>query len=161
MNGGDASLFLPRSAVAVRLRLATGDPIAGEVFVMQRVAHRDGPETVLEMLNRPEESFFPFRPADGGPVLLVARAHTLALSTASGDPLGDPDRREAAHAVPLAVTLTTGDTLAGDAWFEASATRQRPLDYLNASQEPFFALVQGEATHYINRAHVRSAQPGD
>lgn len=160
MNRGDASLFLPRSAVAVRLRLATGDPIAGEVFVMQRVAHRDGPETVLEMLNRPE-AFFPFRPADGGPVLLVARAHTLALSTASGDPLGDPDRREAAHAVPLTVTLTTGDTLSGDAWFEASAMRQRPLDYLNASRDPFFALVRGDVTDYLNSAHVRSAQPGD
>lgn len=160
MNRGDASLFLPRSAVAVRLRLATGDPIAGEVFVMQRVAHRDGPETVLEMLNRPE-AFYPFRPADGGPVLLVARAHTLALSTASGDPLGDPDRREAAHAVSLTVTLTTGDTLSGDAWFEASATRQRPLDYLNASRDPFFALVRDDVTDYINSAHVRSAQPGD
>jgi hypothetical protein len=160
MNRGDASLFLPRSAVAVRLRLATGDPIAGEVFVMQRVAHRDGPETVLEMLNRPE-AFFPFRPADGGPVLLVARAHTLALSTASGDPLGDPHRREAAHAVPLTVTLTTGDTLSGDAWFEASAMRQRPLDYLNASRDPFFAVVRGDVTDYINSAHVRSAQPGD
>ena len=160
MNRGDASLFLPRSAVAVRLRLATGDPIAGEVFVMQRVAHRDGPETVLEMLNRPE-AFYPFRPADGGPVLLVARAHTLALSTDSGDALGDPDRREAAHAVPLTVTLTTGDTLSGDAWFEASATRQRPLDYLNASRDPFFALVRDDVTDYINSAHVRSAQPGD
>jgi hypothetical protein len=160
MHRGDASLFLPRSAVSVRLRLDTGDPIAGEVFVMQRVAHRDGPETVLEMLNRPE-AFFPFRPADGGPVLLVARAHTLALSTASGDPLGDPDRREAAHAVPLTVTLTTGDTLSGDAWFEASAMRQRPLDYLNASRDPFFAVVRGDVTDYINSAHVRSAQPGD
>lgn len=153
----DSSLFLPRSAVSVRLRLAAGDPIAGEVFVMQRVAHRDGPETVLEMLNRPE-AFFPFRPADGGPVMLVARAHTLVVSTASGDPLGDPDRREAAHAIPLAVTLTAGDTLAGDAWFEAPATRQRPLDYLNVAREPFFALVRGDVTDYINRAHVRHAQ---
>jgi hypothetical protein len=156
---GDSSLFLPRSAVAVRLRLATGDPIAGEVFVMQRVAHRDGPETVLEMLNRPEP-FFPFRPADGGPVLLVAREHTIAVSTASGDPLGDADRREAAHAIPLAVALTTGDTLAGEAWFEAPATRQRPLDYLNASRDPFFALVRGDVTDCVNRAHVRYAQSG-
>ena len=112
------------------------------------------------MLNRPE-AFFPFRPADGGPVLLVARAHTLALSTASGEPLGDPDSREAAQAVPLTVTLTTGDTLSGDAWFEASATRQRPLDYLNASRDPFFALVRDDVTDYINSAHLRSAQPGD
>jgi isoleucyl-tRNA synthetase len=58
-------------------------------------------------------------------------------------------------------TLTTGDTLSGDAWFEASATRQRPLDYLNASRDPFFALVRGDVTDYINSAHVRSAQPGD
>jgi len=160
MNRGDASLFLPRLVVPVRVRLGAGDPIAGEVFVMQRVAHRDGPETVLEMLNRPE-AFFPFRPADGGPVLLIARAHTLAVSAGSADPLGDPDRREAAHAISLTVTLTTGDSIAGEAWFEAPATRQRPLDYLNASREPFFALVHGDVTDYINRAHVRIAQPGD
>jgi|SRR5512134_2160266 hypothetical protein len=160
MHRGDASLFLPRSAVSVRLRLDTGDPIAGEVFVMQRVAHRDGPETVLEMLNRPE-AFFPFRPADGSPVLLVARAHTLALSVATTEPLGDPDRREAAQAIAVSVTLTTGETLAGEAWFEAPITRQRPLDYLNASRDPFFALVRGEVTDYINRAHVRYAKPGD
>lgn len=158
MNSGDASLFLPRTAVPVRLRLATGDPRDGAVFVMDRVAHRDGPETVLEMLNRPE-AFFPFRPADGPPVLLVARQHTLALSVAAADPLGDPDRRDAAQAISLTVTLTTGESLSGEAWFEAPVTQQRPLDYLNASRESFFALVHGDVTDYINRAHVRYAQP--
>jgi hypothetical protein len=159
MHGGDSSLFLPRSAVSVRLRLDTGDPLAGEVFVMQRVAHRDGPETVLEMLNRPEE-FFPFRPADGSPVLLVARAHTVTVTTDTADLLADPARREAAYAVPLSLALATGDSLTGEAWFEAPITRQRPLDYLNASRDPFFALVRDDVTEYVNRAHVRYAQPG-
>jgi hypothetical protein len=156
---GDASLFLPRSAMAVRLRLSAGDQIAGEVFVMQRVAHRDGPETVLEMLNRGEE-FFPFRPADGGPFRLVARAHTLAVSEAAGNAGSDPDRRAAAQAVPLSVMLTTGEILAGEVWFDAQFAHQRPLDYLNGSREAFFALVQGDEISYINRAHVRYAQSG-
>jgi hypothetical protein len=159
MTSGDASLYLPRTAVPVRLRLATGDPLEGAVFVMDRVPHRDGPETVLEMLNRPE-AFFPFRPADGAPVLLVARAHTLTVSVATTDLLSDPDRREAAQAIALGVTLSTGEVLSGEAWFEAPVTQQRPLDYLNAAREPFFALVHGDVTDYVNRAHVRHAQPG-
>lgn len=160
MRSGDASLSLPRTAVRVRLRLADSEEREGDVFVMDRVPYRDGPETVLEMLNRADE-FFPFRPADDSPVLLVARSHAMAVTVDAPAPPGDPDRRLAAHAVTLTVHLTAGEALVGEVRFEAPAMRQRPLDYLNATHDPFFALAQGDTTWYINRAHVRYVQPGD
>jgi len=159
MTPGDSSLFLPRTPVRVRLRLADGEAREGEVFVMDRVPYRDGPETVLEMLNR-EEDFFAFRPTGGPPVLLVARSHTVTVTVDAPGPLSDPARRAAAQAVPLTVALATGDALTGEAQFEAPLSRQRALDYLNASRDPFFALTQGESTTFINRAHVRHVQPG-
>jgi len=168
MTTGDASLSLPRTAVAVQLRLADGELFAGDVFVMDRVPYRDGPETVLEMLNRAEE-FFPFRvrpkkKKKGEPeteVLLVARRHTVAVAREIPGPLGDPERRAAAHAVTFHTHLTTGDPITGEARFEAPAMRQRPLDYLNATNDPFFAVTQGDTTWYINRAHVRFVRPGN
>jgi hypothetical protein len=159
MTTGDSSLFLPRTAVRVRLRLADGEAREGDVFVMDRVPYRDGPETVLEMLNR-EEDFYAFRPTEGPPVLLVARSHTATVTVDAAGPLADPARRAAAQAVALTVSLTTGDALAGEAQFEAPLSRQRALDYLIASRDPFFALTQGETTTFINRTHVRHVQPG-
>src|SRR3989475_1443996 len=54
---------LPRTAVAVRLQLTHGAPRTGEIFLFERVPQHSGPETPLEMLNRPE-GFFPFRAED-------------------------------------------------------------------------------------------------
>jgi hypothetical protein len=56
------SLFaLPRTNVPARVLLTQGVAHPGEVYVMERVPQHDGPETVLEMLNR-REAFFAFRP---------------------------------------------------------------------------------------------------
>ncbi len=168
MTTGDASLSLPRTAVSVQLHLADGESFPGDVFVMDRVPYRDGPETVLEMLNRAED-FFPFRVrrkkgkkgATTEEVLLVARSHTVAVTLKAADLLGDPERRAAAHAVTFHAHLTTGNPITGEARFEAPVMRQRPLDYLNASRDPFFGLVQGDTMWYINRTHVRFVRPGD
>src|ERR1051325_7173424 len=46
---------------------------------MERVPHHDGPETVLELLNRPE-GFFAFRPAEDDEILLVSKVQTVSLS---------------------------------------------------------------------------------
>jgi len=122
---------------------------------------------VLEMLNRAED-FFPFvrrkkakKGAAAAEVLLVARSHTVAVTLKAADLLGDPERRAAAHAVTFHAHLTTGNPVTGEARFEAPAMRQRPLDYLNASRDPFFALAEGDTMWYINRAHVRFVRPGD
>ncbi|PYP24442.1 MAG: hypothetical protein DMD55_14360 [Gemmatimonadetes bacterium] len=132
----------------------------GVVYVMERVAHHDGPETVLEMLNRPE-GFFAFRPTDEGDVLLVSKAHTISLSLDRQAPIADPARLSVARMLGTELVLAGGATLGGWASVELPTHHARLLDYLNASAEPFFAVWTHAATHYVNRAHVLYARPLD
>lgn len=145
--------------LSARLRLTEGDLRGGTIFVADRVPHHDGPETVLEMLNRPE-SFYPFRSEAEDEILLVAKAHTVSLSVAE-PAIVDPDRLSAARMAEVEVILAGGTTLAGRASFELPDFHQRLLDYLNASRDPFFAVAEGDSTHYVNRAHVLFARPKD
>src|ERR1044072_791851 len=58
-----SDLSLPRTPVPARLLLPQGVSRRGQIYVMERVPQHDGPETVLELLNRPE-GFFAFRHVD-------------------------------------------------------------------------------------------------
>jgi hypothetical protein len=147
---------LPRASVAARVVLVGGEAHTGEIYVAERVPQHSGPETPLELLNRPDP-FFAFSPKDG-PVLLVAKAATVTVEVHQA-PIDDPARRSVARAAPLEITLTGGDTLVGFALAELPEHHARPLDILNASTEPFFAVDAGAATHFVNRAHVRYARP--
>ena len=153
-----SGFLLPRASLPARGTLTTGKPRAGTIFVGARVPQHDGPETPLEMLNRPE-SFFPFRPNDGE-ILLVAKGQTVALTIEHG-PIGDPDRLSAAKQLQLEVVLANGSTMAGRAAVELPEQHSRALDYLNATTAPFFELSTDESTHFVNRAHVLFARPRD
>lgn len=150
---------LPHDAVAARMTLSQGLPRAGTIFPAVRVPQHDGPETPLEMLNRPEP-FFPFRPSDEGNILLVAKSQLIALDV-DHDPISDPDRLSAARELRLELVLSNGTTIAGSARVELPSPQARTLDYLNAGGVPFFALSNHGSTHYVNRAHVLFARPQD
>jgi len=152
------SFALPRTTVVAHLQLTHGAPRTGEIFLFERVPEHSGPETPLEMLNRPE-GFFPFNADGKGPILLVTKALTVSLAVPHASSISDPDRLSAAKMIPLEVMLANGSTLAGVALFEAPEHHARLLDYLNASPEPFFAVSTGDATHYVNRSHVLYARP--
>src|SRR2546430_464509 len=79
---------------------------------MERVPPHDGPETVLELLNRPE-GFFAFRPAEDDEVLLVSKVQTVSLSVDRQAPIADPARLSAARTLGLEVVLAGGGTLGG------------------------------------------------
>jgi hypothetical protein len=148
---------LPRTNVAARLVLTAGTPATGAVFVMDRAANHDGPETVLDMLNR-AEAFFPFRPeARAEAVLLIAKAHTVLVEV-EGVPFADPVRAQAAQTADLEVVLEGGSTITGRAQFELPDAHRRLLDFLNASQHVFFAVTAGNVTSYVNRSHVLYAR---
>lgn len=150
---------LPHVAVAARITLSQGSPQTGTIFLAVRVPQHDGPETPLEMLNRPDP-FFPFRPADDGDVLLVAKNQMVALDVEHG-PITDPDRLSAAKELRLELVLSNGTTIAGSAKVELPEEHSRTLDYLNAGAVPFFTLSNHDTTHYVNRAHVLFARPKD
>lgn len=139
--------------------MTAGEPRDGEIYVMERVPQHAGPETPLDMLNRPE-GFFPFRPKeDGASVLLVAKARTVTLTV---PPLPeDAARLSAAKRGSLVVTLADGSQLAGWATLELPEHHSRLLDYLNASAAPFFAIATADQVHIVNRAHVLYARPED
>lgn len=148
---------LPRTTVPAVLILTTGAPAPGAVFVMDRAAHHDGPETVLDMLNR-SEPFFPFRPeAKPETVLLIAKAHTVVLAV-KGAPFVDPVRAAAAQTTSLELVLEGGSTITGRAQFELPDAHRRLLDFLNASRDPFFPVTEETTTNYVNRSHVLYAQ---
>ena len=153
-----SGFLLPRAALPARVTLTQGKPRAGTIYVGARVPQHDGPETPLEMLNRPD-AFFPFRPADGD-ILLLAKGQTVALAIDHG-PIVDPDRLSAAKQLRLDLVLANGATLSGRAAVELPEQHSRALDYLNATSAPFFELATDESTHYVNRAHVLYARPRD
>lgn len=128
--------------------------------MMERVPQHAGPETPLDMLNRPE-AFFPFRSKeDGTGVLLVAKARAVTLTVAQPK-IEDSARLSAAKKAMFEVTLADASKLSGWATLELPEHHSRLLDYLNAVAQPFFALTTASEMHLINRAHVLYARPED
>lgn len=152
---------IPRAAIPAVLLQTGGGKRTGEIYVMEGVPQHAGPETPLDMLNRPE-GFFPFRPTDDGhTVLLVSKARTVALTVPRATTSEDPDRISAARTGRLELMLADGSRLSGSATIEMPQHHSRLLDYLNASAEPFFAITTADEVHLVNRAHVLYARPED
>jgi hypothetical protein len=153
------SFSVPRTAVAARVLLSRGASSDGEVYVVQRLPQRGGPETVLEMLCRPE-GFFAFRPKEGKALWLVAKAHAVTVSV-EGEADEDPDRLSAVRRVGAEMVLSEGTKLVGWASVELPPDQTRLLDYLNTSRDPFVRMWTDKSTYYINRAHIVYARPLD
>jgi hypothetical protein len=152
---------MPRVAIPAALLQTSGGRREGEIYVMERVPQHAGPETPLDMLNRPD-GFFPFRPQENGQgVLLVTKARTVSLTVPSSTAPEDPARLSVAKRARLEIKLADGSTVSGLATLELPEHHSRLLDYLNASAEPFFAIATADEIHLINRAHVLYARPED
>jgi hypothetical protein len=154
---------VPRVAVAAHIKLAAGPDRPGQVFVAERVPQHDGPETMLEMLNRPEP-FFAFRADDapsGEAFIFLSKAQTIAVVQHRHAPISDPARLSVAKLIGLELVLSDDSTLSGWASVELPPEQSRLSDYLNASADPFLSVWTHAATHYVNRGHVRFARPLD
>ena len=152
---------VPRVAIPAVLFQTGGGKRSGEVYVMERASEHAGPETPLDMLNRPE-GFFPFRPADDRrAVLLVTKDRTVTLTVPRTTTPEDSDRLSAARTGRLEITFADGSQISGSATIELPVHHSRLLDYLNASPAPFFALTTADEIHLVNRAHVLYARPQD
>lgn len=147
--------------VSAVVTLANGEVYPGEIHLIDWVHHHAGPETPLEMLNRPE-GFFPVTQDTG--TVFVPKAQ-VAMVTCEWPPHGwppdgivllpDPDRR-----ISLLVRLASGEELRGVAAMAVRTGHGRALDYLNESG-PFFQLVTEDVPRLINRAHVCIVRPLD
>ena len=72
--------------------LAGGDVAIGELHLQPIVAHHDGPESPVEMLNRAEE-FFPLALADGG-VIFLSKSTVAFVACATADVPDQEQRRQ-------------------------------------------------------------------
>ena len=139
--------------------LVEGVAIEGELHLLTRPAYPPGPETPLEMLNRPD-AFFALTLAGGG-VAFVPKSQVVEISCQEDVPLfSDPDRESAAKHVELEVVMPGGSEHRGRATVELPPNRARALDFVNAGGS-FFALWSEGATRYINKSHVRLIRPLD
>ena len=138
--------------------LAESVALQGEIHLQPRVGHHDGPETPLEMLNRPEP-FFPVT-LSNGQIAFAAKAQVVMVTCDPGVAVSDAERASAAKTIRLDVTMAGGHQFNGWAALELPPTKNRTLDYLN-QPGPFFMLRTEAATCYINRTHVRVVRPGD
>jgi hypothetical protein len=144
--------------ISADIYLADQARLKGELHLQGRVAHHDGPETPLEMLNR-SDTFFPVT-LDQGKVAFVPKAQVAVVECTPAMGYGDPERASAAKTIALEIVMAGGDEFRGWATLELPPTKARTLDYLNAAGQ-FFSLQGESATRFINRAHVRVVRPID
>lgn len=138
--------------------LAEGIVVSGDLHVLARDTYPPGPETPLEMLNRPE-MFFALTLPDGS-VTFMPKAQVAVVSCRDQTPLADPDRVSAARLVMLDVVIHGGAEYRGLSTFELPSNRARALDYVNAPGG-FFSLWADDVTWYVNKSHVRLIRPLD
>jgi hypothetical protein len=141
-----------------RVVFADGGAVDGQLHLLARVNYPPGPETPLEMLNRPD-AFFALTGGGNHPVL-VSKAQAAVVSCGQGAFPTDPDRLSAARLVPIDVVMATGLELRGQSALELPPVRSRTLDFVNAPGQ-FFALWSGDLTHLVNKALVRLIRPLD
>ena len=151
--------WLSTERVPVNIDLADGERVRGDLHLQPRVAHRDGAETPLEMLNR-EEQFFPVSLGNGGGTVFVSKAQVLVVRVPSGPATEEPAGDRLAREVELEVVLAGGTVYQGRARIVLPPTRTRALDYVNL-HGPFFALRSADGLLLIGRNHVRLVRPLD
>lgn len=144
--------------VPAQVSLAEGLVLEGELHLLTRFSYPPGPETPLEMLNRPDPFFALTLPSGG--VSLVSKAQVVAVSCREEPTLADPERVTAAKQFDLEVVLPGGTEQRGHATVELPPSRSRSLDFLNA-QGNFFPMTHDGLTLYINKSHVRLIRPLD
>ena len=140
--------------------LGDGTHLAGALFVQGRVPQHDGPETLVEMLNR-SEPFVALGLPTGG-IALLPKAQIALIAAASGttELETDAQRQSVAKTIGLEVEMLGGRVLRGWSAMELPPTRARALDFLNESGA-FFALATESAHWVIHRAHIRGVRPLD
>lgn len=145
--------------VPASVSLVEGLVVEGDLHLLTRPAYPPGPETPLEMLNRPD-AFFALTLSGGG-VAFVPKVQVVLVSCRNEVPLySDPERESAAKHVDLEVVLPGGAQHRGSAVFELPPNRSRALDFVNGTGS-FFALRSDGGTWYVNKSHVRLIRPYD
>jgi CheY-like chemotaxis protein len=130
----------------------------GTLFLHLSAESHDGPETVLDRLNKPD-LFMVLGVADDNPVVILNKAQILRV-----DLPAEAGQHEAGDLFPVAdvehvrVRLINGDRLDGTVRVEGPVGRQRLSDLLNA--QPAFVPLQGPARlHLLQKRFISRVSP--
>jgi hypothetical protein len=139
--------------VAVEMILAGSGPIAGSLLIAPS-AHRDGPETILELLNEPCR-MIPLRCHPEPSMLLLSRQDIVWVKAVPGvepEPVRPPHyrikREERAR-----LRLRAGGELEGWLQLELPDDLNRASDFLNGAEE-FFPFVTVRGVLLVNKLQV-------
>ncbi len=149
--------------VPATLHLADGAELAGSVHVQLAVAQHPGPETVVEMLNRPEPFMVLSTEEDG--VRFLPKAQVALVEYAppeeEGDAVEEDGRRSAALPLRLEVEMmVTARVIEGVVAAELPPNRSRAQAFLNDGGA-FFPLLVDSTLWAVHRTHVRTVRPVD
>ena len=149
--------------VPATLHLSDGGEIAGAIHVQSAVAQHPGPETVVEMLNRPEPFLVLSLDEDG--VRFIPKSQVALVEYAppegEGDAVEEDGRRSVAKPLTLEVEMmTTARVIEGVVAAELPPHRARAQDFLNDGGA-FFPLLVDSTLWAVHRTHVRTVRPVD
>ena len=152
------SSFPHTERVKGRVVLAEGPAIEGDLHLQPRVAWRDGPETVLEMLNR-RDRFFAIGLPDGK-ASFVSKCQVAAVYHPDDCPPDQVERQRTARRLAVKLVLVGGREIEGVVLSELPSGRGRALDFLNDKGD-FFEVVTSAGPVCVNRTLVRIVRPAD
>ena len=144
--------------VPATITLSEGTSIQGDIHLQPRVMMREGRETPVDLLNRPERFVAVSLPS--GDTTLVCKAQIAVLMTDAAASQIDPERLAISRKIVLEVHIIGGQHIRGSTYWELPPTLGRPQDFLNES-ENFFEVSEGSNIHCINRALVGQVRPAE
>jgi hypothetical protein len=141
---------IEKERLTVVLTMASGERLAGDLFVQSSPRNRYGREDACDIANS-AEPYFPLL-ADGGGTVLVSKDNVrdIAMSadadTEGAWDFGDPTTIE--------VTVLGGVVHTGVIHVDAVNGRSRVLDFLNRLHDRFLLLRRAEGGMLVNRRFI-------
>jgi hypothetical protein len=149
---------IEKARVPVSLAMASGEHVAGDVFLHPSVPHRSGREEVVDLLNGPEH-FFPVCDREGA-IRFVRKDHVvevLLLEQPIADELLCPLSREAV----VEVSLETGARYSGAVACDVASARPRLLDWMNRLGQRFIQVRHDAGPRLVNWQRLQALRPLD
>ncbi len=150
--------YIEKHQVSVRVSRPGQEPQPGFLVLAAQSPHREGPETVLDLLNSPLR-VVPLVRGPGEPVRLLTR---LGIEWVMPDPqvqanLVCPRTYLITREERVEVHLAGGASLEGLIQMELPEEINRASDFLNLPDD-FFPLVTPSGRLLVNKHHVRETQ---
>jgi hypothetical protein len=145
-------LRVPKRRVLVEVLLPDGARRRMALFLAGAAATHAGPETPADLLNGAEE-FVPALDEDAGSMAFLNRRQVSAVRIPGAAAAGEADALTLPTEHEVEIELAGGATLRGLVSYVRPPARSRLVDFLN-EPEPFFALLEPDATALVNKHQV-------